>query len=215
MINLHIEEQISKKAPLYCKYQKQILPQNAYIYLFDNGNVYIDCNHEPSNNISFDELYGRTITFPVSQYLSGKQIKELFEDEEVLTLLNQIHEGHSLEFRNQDPPIGKLTDEAKKVRDKLQNILDNLYGEIQVWNVSDWLFSSCSLFDHWNDNLTIEETVQILENEILDNEVIDGDIEETLLDAALYRFNTNKKLRKAHIEELLKRNLITKEDLND
>lgn len=215
MINLQIEKQIQEKAPLYQRYETQTLPQQAFIYLFDNGNVYIDCNHEPSNNISFDEFYGRTITFPVSEYLSGNQIKELFEDEVILNLLNKVHEGHTLEYRSQDPPIGKLTDEAIKAKDQLQDILDDIEGEIQVWNVNDWLFDNQNLFDHWNQHTSLQDAIKYTEGLVEYNQIIYGDMEEALLNEAHHRFTTNKPIYKTHIKELLKRNLITKDDLDD
>ena len=78
--------------PVYFKYDGQMQPQRAYIYMDDAGVISADYNGDIGNGVAADVFNDRTLTFGIDALLSGGDIKALVNDN--IELFATIHAGH-------------------------------------------------------------------------------------------------------------------------
>ena len=222
MSTLNFEQIMSldgQELPLYCKYSSQCNPQPARIYLCIDGRVCAGYSGEIGNGRPADEWHGVTLTWNITPFLSGDKIIELLtEDENITALLNRVYTGHDQKWDGSNW-VGTLTDDAQDAHDRLEEIFAEVDGDVEVWSVADWLFSSCSLRDNWPAEKALTEAVEDAKNSTINcgsNIVLDGDIEEVLLEYALYYAQRSKSgLGENHLAALLEREMITQEEANE
>ena len=207
------------EAPLYCKLRGQINPQPARIYLYMDGSVCADYSVEIGNGRPADEWNGVTLTWNITPFLSGNKIIELLtEDETIVELLGRVYDGHDREWDGSNW-VGTLTNDAQDAHDRLVRIFDEIDGDVEVWSVEDWLFSSCSLRDNWPVENTLAKAVNAAEDSILNSDsniVLNGDIKEVLLEYALdYAQRGKPGLGETHLSALLEHGMITQEDADE
>ena len=147
-------------------------------------------------------------------YLSGSQIVEMIGREDVRALLQRVHDGHDTEW-NGNNWVGKLSDDAEKACDALSDIFESEDGDVQVWNVGDWLFSNCTLADHWPaGEMTLDDAVKGVEDTIEPNMILNGDIEDALLEDAQHKCRTLRSgLGENHLAALLKHEYADEEEI--
>lgn len=189
---------------MYSQYPREIDPQPAYIELSVNGVVEAGYSGEIGNSVPSDVWHRRTLRWSVTPCISGEAITELLQRDDVIDLLERVHDGHDTKW-NGSNFVGTLTDDAEEARDELTQIFESVDPDVGVWNVESWLFNSCTLFDHWpaGDN-TLEEAVDELEANIEPKWIIHGDIREALLEDAQWRCRqTREGLGENHLSALL------------
>lgn len=222
MINIKIDlsEIRSESAPLYCKYDLQINPQPAFIELdLETGNVTADYSGEIGGGVPVSVWNGIWRRYSVPAYISGECLAEILEDEEVVALLNRIHEGSDVEW-NGNNYVGVLNDDAQDAEESLVNLLEHWHIQGNVWEAKEWLFSCSKLWDHWNDQPLSEAVAELKSDAESDNAHIDGDIEETLISEALDCWISNgsygpQDLTDTQIRELHTRGEIDLDDLDE
>lgn len=209
-------------APLYHKYPSQGNPQGAYLELDlrDSPPIFHpDWNGEIGNAVPFAVWHGHVRRYPVSPCISQEGIERIIADEEVCVLRDRVVAGYSQVWDGNNY-VAKLTDDALEAEDSLDWLVREM-GEleqncVEVWDADDWMFSSCTLEDHWQ-NGTLDEAVADLKS-MADSEgiVIDGDIASALCLQALRDLdNYPERLTTTIMETLLSRGDIRQEDLDD
>ena len=182
-----IESLANDHAPLFYQYPGQINPQPAYIYLYEDGRVCADYSGEIGNARPADEWHGRTMTWSINPYITGQQLVDLMGRDDVRAMLQRVHDGHDTDW-NGSNFVGTLTADADAADECLTRLFDEAEGDVQVWNVDDWLFSYCNLYDHWPaGEMTLAEAVQGVEATVEANMILNGDIEEARLEDAQWR----------------------------
>lgn len=205
-------DNLDDKTPLYHKYQGQFNAQPAYIELdCRDGELMADWNGEIGNAIPFYYFHGLAVRWSVSSTISGASLKTILSDADFLAECQAILDGFE-EVWDGSNHVGRYADDWEEHFNAAERIIERLTDEIEVWSAEDWLFASCNLCEHW-ENQPIEEAVAELEIFIEDNMDLDGDIEEALIEKAKDLFTYRPKdLTRTHIDELLKRDEITAEE---
>ena len=125
------------------------------------------------------------------------------------------HDGHTIDWDGNNM-VGRLDDDAQEASEEFERLIEtSLYSDndcVSVWAVCDWLFSTCTLRDHW-DTQPLSEAVATLEADAESEGVyLDGDVEGELLDDAADRFDRKPKtLNRVHVDALLADGRITAE----
>lgn len=177
-----VESMRDEAAPLYCQYPGQSTPQPAYIEMDENGAVSASYSGEIGNGAPAAVWHSRTLRFDVSSSLSGAALADMVADDAVQSLLARIHAGHRVEWDGSNH-TGALTSDAEAARDDLAGRLTEDEGDLQIISAEDWLFSSCSLGEHW-DGGDLSAAVETLESYVDEHEYIDGDLRASLIGRA-------------------------------
>jgi hypothetical protein len=202
-----------ERKPLHFQYQGQTNEQPAYLELDEDGNVDASYSGEIGNGSPMHVWHGRTLRWPLPNNLSGDAIIELVNEHR--SLLARVYAGHSVEWDGNNH-VGRLDEDAQEAQQELDALLYETEGDIQIWPVVDWLFSSSTLRETWWDK-PLADTVAELETHIDDNIELDGDIETALLDEAQELFDRSTrwgvegKLNQIHVDALLADGRITAE----
>lgn len=205
------------KAPLYCKYDGQSNPQPAYVELDCRGcgEIIADYNAGVGNDIPFYYYHDLAVRWAISPETSGKSLKELLADENFINLCERILSGFE-EVWDGNNYVGKYSDDAETAKTEIASLIEQTVEQIEVWDVEEWLFSNCSLREHWCDQ-SLAEAVAELEGYLEENQEVDGDFECALLEKAKELFDDGDfdKLTKVHIAELREQDMITEDESND
>jgi hypothetical protein len=202
----------TEKAPVFHKYPKRNAPQGAYIELdCKTGRLAADWNAEIGNAIPFSVHHGHDRRYSISSSMSATAINELLD--ELAPIAQRIIDGYDAKWDGNNN-VAVLNEDAQAAETELIEAIGDEEDQpkIEVWDVQDWLFSNCSLSDHW-DTQPIEQAVSELENSVSDNMAVDGDFAEALIEQAKSVFESKpEKLNTNHVDELLKRGEITEND---
>lgn len=217
MINYtQIDTIASIQAPLFSQYPSQLQPQPAYIYLYTDGRVCADYSGEIGNGRPADEWHGVTLTWSIAPYMTGEQLADLLGRDDIRALLQRVHEGHDTRWDGSNW-VGTLTDDASSAFEALECEFSEAEGDLQVWNVADWLFSNCTLFDHWPaGEMTLTEAVKGVEESVEENMILNGDIENELLENAQWKCRrTQPGLGENHLTALLEHGWADAEEIDE
>lgn len=66
--------------PLYNVFPRQTTPQPAYLYVYGDGTVECDYQHNIGNAVSPNIWHGIDLRFRVSEYLGNQDISDLIEE---------------------------------------------------------------------------------------------------------------------------------------
>lgn len=174
------------KTPLLCQYAGQVQPQPAYIQLSEAGQVSADYSGEISGT-PMRVAHMRDLTFSVSPYAKPAALAQLLEHGAGRPLLERIYAGHSVEWDGSNYR-GHLSEDAKDAEFDLEQLLEAEFSEpdncAQVWKVGDWLFTACTLADHWAEQ-SLDEAVTTIESlAVAEGIVLQGDVREVLIEEA-------------------------------
>ena len=206
-------------APLYHKYPRQHQPQGAYIELdCQTGAVAADWNGEIGNAIPFSVYHGHDRRYAVPCEITGKALAELLEDAEFLALLQRVVNGYDPRWDGHNM-VAELDEDAEAADEEIINCLEANLTEhdlAEVWGVDEWLFTNCTLREHWADQ-PIAEAVAELQAAVEPNQALDGDIEEALIREAKEIFTGAhpEKLTRTQVDELRRRDEITEGEQAD
>ena len=208
------------KVPLFCQYPGQIQPQPAYVELSEQGEVLATYSGELGGTL-MRHAHGLDLTWAVSAFAQPQILAKLLTQGEGLALLERIHAGHSVHWDGSNNR-GRLTTDAQAASEALGALLDAEFAGgdpdtcVQVWSAGDWLFTACTLADHWTTQ-SLDEAVATVES-MADTEgvVLTGDVRSELLGAAERRFaeDGGDGLTAAHLAALVADGRITAEMAN-
>jgi hypothetical protein len=207
----------NETAPLYNRYPRQTNAQPAYIALDEHGNVCAATDPEIGNGVPFDVWHRRALRWYIPASVRGDVLADFLESAEVVTLLERVHIGHSVEWDGNNH-VGSLDDDAQSASDEFITLIEESFSDddvATVWPVDEWLFGGCTLRDHWPNEKTLDEVVAELESEAeSENIYIDGDVETALLDNAAWRFEQKPdELGRVHVDALLANDRISQDDV--
>lgn len=201
-------------APLYCRYPHQTEPQPAYVQLDEDGDVTTGYSGEIGGGVPAHVWHGRTLRWTVPASVRGDVLADLLAGD-ALPLLQRVHAGHSVQWDGNNH-CGTLDDDARTASDELAALLSGLEDEadnVPVWDVADWLFSNCTLPDHWHTQSLADAVAEIEAVARSERVALDGDITRCLLDWAARAFDEAgaDSLTPVHLAELVAAGRITQE----
>lgn len=205
------------KTPLYLRYPAQINPQPAYVHLTSDGQVSAYVSGEIGNGTPARIWNSVDLQWPVSCEAHPVLLAKLLQGD-ALPLLERIHAGHAVEWDGSNYR-GELTDDASEASDELAQLLEEGFADpdqrVSVWTAGDWLFSSCTLFDHWHGASLADAVKKIQDEAEVEGVVIDGDVSEALLDAAMRNLDhEHEGLDENHFSALIASGHRTEADVN-
>lgn len=207
---------LDAKTPLYSKYASQNQPQPAFIELdcWGNGILFADYSGEIGNAVPFYYWHGLAVRWYVPSEISGESLTAIFSDGDFLAACQRIIDGFE-EHWDGSNHVGRYTEDAQEAVSTAEGIISSLAECVEVWSAENWLFTSCSLKEHWSEG-TAAEAAENLEGYIEQNQMIDGSIEGALVTQAKSDFEYNpENLLPCHIEELLRQGEITQAEANE
>lgn len=185
-IKINASLPVGNTPPFYEKYQNELKPQPVMLRMDEGGNVDIYISSIIGSGAPEAEWNNRHLTWRLSPELSENQVKELLLDQDVIDLLNRIHESHMVEW---DGSIYRgRYDEDLSI--ELQRLLDDRYNshpEAQVWDAHEWLFGQGQpLEDAWLPNEALEAAAKRLKEEAeFEGVILEGDIHQQLINKLL------------------------------
>lgn len=172
-------------APLYHRPEWEAKPLPAYLYLSEDGEVWMDSSAE-RDSVPGDVWHNRTIRWSVTPHLSQAACQELLDDPDVRALLERVHAGHSVEWDGSNM-VGVLTEDAVEAGEELQELLDARYTgdvEAQIWDAIDWITAdgTRSVTQEWPSSEPLEAAVERIEAAAAADYIhLDGSVREELL----------------------------------
>ena len=146
-IEYGIRNLLYRPAPLYYKYPDRAGPQKPYLEMNSNGLVTANWDPETDDVIPADVSSQERLRWPLSPYADGGSLYEFLQSDGVRSLLERVHEGHSLD-RVGGKLVGHLTRDAREASLQIESILnDRPYMERTVHHVREWLESNFSADD--------------------------------------------------------------------
>lgn len=209
-------DNLDEKAPLYFQYQIQNQPQPAYIELDcrGDGELMADYSGEIGNAVPMYYWHRLAVRWSVPSEISGTSLQSIFADEDFLACCQRIVNGFEEKWDGSNW-VGHYDEDAKSAIEQAERIIEQLTETVEVWSAENWLFSNCSLREHWCDQ-PIEEAVAALEGCEEANQMIYGDLIGVLISEAKSLFcHKPQKLTRTHVDELLKRGEITEVELSE
>lgn len=200
-------EGLEGQAPLYRKFANQSQPQPAYITMDEDGEVATTVSGEIGTGAPAAVVHGVSLRWRVPSEINGQALAK-FVEAKARPLLERIHAGHSVEWRNGNH-TGTLTDDAREADEALDRLIeDDLNGNAdvldQVWQVADWL-SPVSFSELWPATVTLDEAVADLQAVAASERVtLEGDLRDELIDRAVRMLTDGTVgLTRRHLDALL------------
>jgi hypothetical protein len=209
-------------APLYQHYPGQTRPQPAYVSLTEEGQVSAFSSGEIGHAVPIEVWNGRTTRWSVPPTVRASTLAELLQGE-ALPLLQRVHAGHEVAFDGSNHR-GRLSPDADHASNQLETLFAALAddpSDLQpVWKVGDWLWTACTLAQHW-DTQPLDEAVAAIESAAhAEGVMIDGDVRTELLQLAHELFldgaacGNLAQLSSTHLSTLVAEGKITQADID-
>jgi hypothetical protein len=217
MVTNILIDNLSGIAPLFHRYPGQTSPQPAYIEMTEDGEVSADYSGEIGNAVPMYVWHGRTLRWSVPSDVRGEALAEFLADPETLALLERVHAGHVVDWDGNNH-VGSLSDDARDASEGLDRLIERelIGAEAAVRPVGDWLWSSCTLLQHWQNQPLAEAVREIEDGAEIEGVLLDGDIEDELLDMAAHWLETGRAgLTSAHITALIEHGQITDDEATE
>ena len=205
--------------PLFYRYPTQINAQPAYVQMDEEGDITTGYNTEIGNGATPDVWYKCTLRWNVAPEIKGESLATLLESDEANELFLAVWNGHSIEHKNGNR-VGVLDEEASDASDEIQSLLDELSNHssgdsANVWDVSEFLFSSNKLLDVWKSGPVAIAVAKIKADALSQDVYIDGNISKCLLEEAFrYVDEELEGLTADHLDELVRHKYLV-QDLAD
>lgn len=196
-----IEALATEAAPLYRHYAGQCQAQDAYIEIDEDGAIDAGYNAEIGNRVPVCVWYGCTLRFRAPQNLSGRGLLALVEEHR--ELFARVNAGHIVEWDGSNH-VGRLTDDAREAKNELEDTLYQQPGDVTICDADEYLWSNCSLADHWSEGSIDAVVERIGKYAASEGDIITGDIRESLLARAENMLDERPEtLARCHIDALL------------
>lgn len=141
---------------------------------YGNADIYQDYD---SGSTSASVWHGRTLEW----LIPGHPVDITAELPELLTLLQRVHDGHTVEWSGNNM-TGWLAEDARDATDELEALLDAGLGRVEwaYMSVGDWL-QHVNVDVDVSDDDELRELAKEFEPELWDYVVLDGDVYEYLV----------------------------------
>ena len=173
-------------APLYAKYQNEILPQPAFVTLnVETGEVDADYNGEIGNAVPMNVWHGVVRRYNISNTLSSDQVANVLE--EIKPLLERVLDGGSVEWDGSNW-VGELTEDAEQAEQEIegesqgQGLGYDIEGHV-IDDLESWLSEAGT--DGWmpDESQDVNEFIKIIKKQIeAEGWVTASDIGDVLTD---------------------------------
>lgn len=211
--------------PLYTRYQGQLRPQSAYIWMNEDGEVWAD--YEGGiNSMPITVWSGRTLRWQVPEDVKSSALLDFLKDEKVIELLGRIHAGHKV-FWDEGDYFGSLNDDAAEASEELEKLIEENLVEREDARFSvfsdpnEWITESIN--EIWKEGEALKDIAEeIVENSYYYHSVIfEGGVEaveEALLNKVFNAFVDRRcpeerlSLNITHLDALLDAEKIDKDD---
>lgn len=181
-ITINTDNLRGEPAPLYHVYPRQTKPQPAYVELDEDGEVSADYNGVIGNAVPMAVGHLRTLRFDVSPRVGGDNLADLLESDAVVTLLERIHAGHTVEW-NGNNHVGTLDDDAQAAAEALTEALAGL-EDVDVGDACEWLASGFLLSDLVESGSVEGHAAELMGQAAADGIVIYGSMEDAVEELA-------------------------------
>lgn len=167
-----------------------------------------DYSGEIGNSVPIYYWNELAVRWGVSAETTGTSLQALFTDQKFLSCCKRIIEGFD-EVWDGNNFVGKYTGDASDAIEEAEGIINQTLECCEVWSVEDYLFSNCSLREHW-DEQPVEQAVAELESSVENNCEVDGDFEDALLEKAKDEMYWHADhVNRNHVKTLWGRGLVT------
>jgi hypothetical protein len=147
-------------APLWHVYSGELHPQDAFVELDPaQRRAEADWNAEVGSAVPMRVWHGRCLRYGVDPALSGEQIADLLDDDDVQALMLRICEGHSVEWDGSNE-VGALTADAQEAFEALDALLRQVPGEAEIWD-ADYIAEGARLDPALTADSTDEDIQEI------------------------------------------------------
>jgi len=155
-----------KAAPLYCRYDRQMQPQKAYIQInLDDGNLTCCYDTEIGNGVPESVYHGVERRFSVLPNISGRALAGLMQDEDFVALANELLMNAEIKQNDNFKWVGHLTEKGKQLEDEIEAYIgasiDPEADTAPIWN-ADYLANS-TLAEIWNPEHTLDQAISEIE----------------------------------------------------
>jgi len=131
------------RAPLYRKNPNQTEPQKVYLEMDSEGIVTVG----RYGSSPVDTVGKGILCWPLSPYADAKSLHDFLQNEQMRSLLERVHNGHSVDKDN-GKLVGSLTEDAQEASSQIASILDDKpYMERKIYSRQDWVKSKFSVHD--------------------------------------------------------------------
>lgn len=209
-------------APLYRKYDGQLMPQPAYISIdVATGKIDADYSGEIGGAVPARVWHGIERRHAINPFAEGIALAAFLQTEPFTVLAQRIVDGSDEEWDGSNW-IGTLNDDAAAAEEELAALIASEFhpagnNTATVWD-EDYL-DCCELTDHWPAGMTLEEAAKRLDEEARSERAyLDVDPAEYLLSEAAGHLNVDalrEKLYECHIAALLADDRIDDEDAQE
>lgn len=131
------------RIPLYLHYHGQTNPQDAFLQLDSDGEVYFAPNPEIGSAIPVRVWDGRSQRWSVPNTLTARACADLFE--ELRPLLQRVLDGLEVDRNAQGNLRGRLDEDADEASQAIERALerdaiaDSMLAD--VWDASEWFYA--------------------------------------------------------------------------
>jgi hypothetical protein len=113
-------DQLTGSAPLYRRYPSQSNPQNAFVKIDSDGDIWYYTDPEVGNGIPSDIFHNVARRWCIPNDLTARGYEGLHED--IQELLQRVADGMTTRW-NGNNTVGRLTEDAADARDELEQYL--------------------------------------------------------------------------------------------
>lgn len=218
-VTFNLESIKGQPCALYCKYDGQINPQNAYVTIGEDGEVTADYTSDIGNSgTPMNVWHGKAYRFRVSSTVNADLLADWLEGEEAKPLLERLHAGHTTEWDGNNYR-GKLTEDASEAHDDFERALENFGNntDVKIWDAGDWI-GEANLSDLWPEGKTAQQAADdLIASAKQDGIYIHDSTLKALLNYAESRFDDegDDDLRADQVAELVAADLITQEQADE
>ncbi len=177
----------TKLAPVYCRFDGQTQPQPAYLELDpQKRTLTADYSGEIGNAVPMTVWHGHQYRLSITPYLTGAALADLLEDEDVLTLVAEVIDGHSIEWDGSNH-VGRLTEDAADALEGLQESLDRNAAVdtapcVSVYTPEEWVedTTQVDIAAETTDARLAEIAAECIADAELEHVLIEGGVSDML-----------------------------------
>jgi len=147
---------LKKRTSLFYRYFVQSTPQPAQLELDPRDRTVCVTINSVTRGDSPDIRQNRIIPVPISAYVVAQALINFLESPEVLKLIKNIFDGHSIGDENE----GWLTEKAFDSLLELEDLVEDI-DRVEVYDCGEWLDHTLNFFDKDGDPCDDNEAVKI------------------------------------------------------
>jgi len=214
-INLDIDEfDTDEPAPLYHHYSSEYYAQPAYVEMDSDGNVIASYSSQTGSYNLFDDPSNIVLRWKIPSAVNGRCLFNTLHSEKVMTLLENIHLGHDVDWNpSTNDYVGSLDEEAQSAFEELKYILQDLECDEAI-HAADVDINP--ILEHWPSGSIESAAEAFVDDAASDMVLIYGDIEVDFVMAVKEIFDKDQPgLTYDHLNKLVEEGEIDSEEADD